>query len=93
MEIWDQFLFLKLTGGSEVRVWDTISGRLLSKLAQHHKTVTCLSFASDNNRLMSGSLDCHIKIYDVNTYSVVHTLDFPAPILSMAVAVSGLGVF
>ncbi|XP_047474375.1 U3 small nucleolar RNA-associated protein 15 homolog [Penaeus chinensis] len=73
-------------GGSEVRVWDTISGRLLSKLSQHHKTVTCLSFASDNNRLMSGSLDCHIKIYDVNTYSVVHTLDFPAPILSMAVA-------
>ncbi|XP_042856793.1 U3 small nucleolar RNA-associated protein 15 homolog [Penaeus japonicus] len=73
-------------GGSEVKVWDAISGRLLSKLSQHHKTVTCLTFASDHKRLMSGSLDRHIKIYDVNTYSVVHTLDFPAPILSMAVA-------
>lgn len=73
-------------GGCEVKVWDAIAGRLLSKVSQHHKTVTCLAFASDNKRLLSGSLDRHIKIYDVDTYSVVHTLDYPAPVLCMAVA-------
>lgn len=73
-------------GGGEVRVWDTIGGRLLSKLSQHHKTITCLALASDNKRLLSGALDRHIKVYDVSTYSVIHTLDFPAPILSMAIA-------
>lgn len=73
-------------GGNEVRVWDSIGGKLLSKLSQHHKTITCLSFASDKKRLLSGSLDRHIKIYDVSTYSVVHSLDFPAPVLCMAVA-------
>lgn len=75
-------------GGCEVKVWDAIAGRLLSKISQHHKTVTCLALASDNKRLLSGSLDRHIKIYDVDTYSVVHTLDYPAPVLCMAVAVS-----
>ncbi|XP_045590796.1 U3 small nucleolar RNA-associated protein 15 homolog [Procambarus clarkii] len=73
-------------GGCEVKVWDAIAGQLLAKLSQHHKTVTCLAFASDKKRLLSGSLDRHVKIYDVETYSVVHTLDYPAPVLSMAVA-------
>lgn len=73
-------------GGCEVKVWDAIAGRLLSQLSQHHKTVTCLSFASDKKRLMSGSLDRHVKIYDVETYSLVHTIDYPAPVLCMAVA-------
>ncbi|KAK7072701.1 snoRNA-binding rRNA-processing protein [Halocaridina rubra] len=73
-------------GGNEVRVWETIGGKLLSKFSQHHKTITCLAFASGTKRLFSGSLDRHVKIYDVSTYSVVHSLDFPAPILAMALA-------
>ncbi|KAG0721193.1 U3 small nucleolar RNA-associated protein 15 [Chionoecetes opilio] len=74
------------SGGCEVRVWDAIAGRLLSKLSQHHKTITCLALANDKKRLLSGSLDRHIKIYDVETYSVVHTISYPAPVLCMAVA-------
>lgn len=71
-----------------MKIWDAIAGRLLSKVSQHHKTITCLALASDKKRLLSGSLDRHVKIYDVDTYSVVHTLDYPAPVLCMAVAVS-----
>ncbi|XP_064097957.1 U3 small nucleolar RNA-associated protein 15 homolog [Macrobrachium nipponense] len=73
-------------GGNEVRVWDAVGGKLLSKLSQHHKTITSLAFASDKKRLLSGSLDSHVKIYDVSTYTVVHSLDFPAPVLCMGVA-------
>ncbi|XP_066994419.1 U3 small nucleolar RNA-associated protein 15 homolog [Anabrus simplex] len=74
-------------GGTEVRVWDAFSGgRLLAKLSQHHKTITCLHLASDNKRLLSGSLDHHVKIYDIATYQVVHTLDYPNAILSLGVS-------
>ena len=76
------------SGGNEVRVWDAATRKLLSKLSQHHKTVTCLSLASENRRLVSGSLDKHLKIYDIDTYSVVHSMDYLSPMLSVAVAVS-----
>jgi len=74
-------------GGTEVRVWDALAGgRLLAKLCQHHKAVTCLHLASDGRRLLSGSLDRHVKVYDVSTYRTVHTIDYTSPILSLAVS-------
>ncbi|GBL76631.1 U3 small nucleolar RNA-associated protein 15 [Araneus ventricosus] len=73
-------------GGTSLKVWDPVAGRLLSQVIQHHKTITSLCFASNGRRLMSGSLDRHIKIYDVTSYEVVHTLNYPSPILSIAVA-------
>lgn len=73
-------------GGTTINVWDAVAGRLFAQLSHHHKTITCLHFASENKRLMSGSLDRHVKIYDTMTYQVVHTLDYPSPILSLAVA-------
>ncbi|XP_016948554.1 U3 small nucleolar RNA-associated protein 15 homolog [Drosophila biarmipes] len=74
-------------GGSQVRVWDLISGcRLLTMMSQHHKTVTCLRLGSDGRRLFSGGLDRHVKIYDVSTYKTVHTLTYPNAVVSMAVA-------
>lgn len=74
-------------GGTEIRVWDAFSGcRLLTKLSQHHKTVTCLRLGSNGKRILSGGLDRHVKIYDVATYHTVHTLDFPNAVLSLGVA-------
>ncbi|XP_017045979.1 U3 small nucleolar RNA-associated protein 15 homolog [Drosophila ficusphila] len=74
-------------GGSQVRVWDMISGcRLLTMMSQHHKTVTCLRLGSDGKRLFSGGLDRHVKIYDVSTYKTVHTLTYPNAVVSLAVA-------
>lgn len=74
-------------GGTDVCVWDAFaSGRLLTRVSQHHKTITCLRLGSDGKRILSGSLDRHIKIYDVASYQTVHTLNFPNSILSLAVA-------
>ncbi|KDR24524.1 U3 small nucleolar RNA-associated protein 15 homolog [Zootermopsis nevadensis] len=74
-------------GGTEIRVWDAFTGgRLLAKLCQHHKTVTCLCLGSGNKRFLSGSLDRHVKIYDVSTYQVAHTLDYPNAVLSLDVS-------
>ncbi|RZC43218.1 U3 small nucleolar RNA-associated protein 15 -like protein, partial [Asbolus verrucosus] len=74
-------------GGTEIKIWDTIAGgKLLGSISQHHKTITCLRLASNNKRLLSGSLDRHVKIYDINTFKVVHTLDYPNAVLSLGVS-------
>lgn len=72
-----------------MRVWDALAGgRLIAKVSQHHKTITCLKIASSGHRLLSGSLDRHIKIYDVGTYKILHTLDYPNSVLSLGISVS-----
>uniref|UniRef100_T1HEM7 U3 small nucleolar RNA-associated protein 15 homolog n=1 Tax=Rhodnius prolixus TaxID=13249 RepID=T1HEM7_RHOPR len=74
-------------GGTELRVWDAIAGgRLLARISHHHKTITCLCLASNNSRLLSGSLDRHVKIYDVSTYKPVHNIDYANAILSIGVS-------
>ncbi|KAH7935143.1 U3 small nucleolar RNA-associated protein 15 homolog [Rhipicephalus sanguineus] len=73
-------------GGPHIRVWDVVAGRILAQMTQHHKTVTCLKLASNGQRLLSGSLDRHVKVFDVATYQVVHTLDYPSPILSLDIS-------
>lgn len=76
-------------GGTEVRVWDALAGgKLLARISQHHKTITCLRIASNGRRILSGSLDRHVKIYDAGTYKTVHTLDYPNSVLSLAISVS-----
>lgn len=74
-------------GGTDIKIWDAVAGgRLLGCISQHHKTITCLRLASNNTRLLSGSLDRHVKIYDLNTYQVVHSLDYPNAVLSMGIS-------
>ncbi|ELU13410.1 hypothetical protein CAPTEDRAFT_172738 [Capitella teleta] len=74
-------------GGLSIKAWDALSGgKLLATFGQHHKTITSLSFCSNYQRLASGSLDRHVKIYDTATYKPVHSLDFPSAILSVAVS-------
>lgn len=74
-------------GGTEIKAWDIFNGgKLLANISQHHKTVTTLRLASNNSRLMSASLDRHVKIYDISTFRVIHNIDFPNAILSMAIS-------
>ncbi|XP_058452762.1 U3 small nucleolar RNA-associated protein 15 homolog [Malaya genurostris] len=74
-------------GGTSVNVYDALAGgRKIAQLSQHHKTVTCLQLASDGKRLLSASLDRHVKIYDIATYQVVHTIDNTNAVLSLGVS-------
>ncbi|NWS40890.1 UTP15 protein, partial [Probosciger aterrimus] len=81
-------------GGRYVKVWDVLKGgQLLVSLKNHHKTVTCLCLNSSGQRLLSGSLDRHVKIYSTTSYKVVHSFSYAAPILSLALSVSTLEIF
>lgn len=87
-------------GGPVVRVWDLLSGgRSTHAVSNHQKTVTSLALSVDSGagftstqgsggmRLMSAGLDHLVKVYDpAHDYRVTHTMRYPAPVLSLAVA-------
>uniref|UniRef100_A0A8C5VCI4 U3 small nucleolar RNA-associated protein 15 homolog n=1 Tax=Microcebus murinus TaxID=30608 RepID=A0A8C5VCI4_MICMU len=66
-------------GGRYVKVWDMLKGgQLLVSLKNHHKTVTCLCLSSSGQRLLS--------VYSTASYKVVHSFDYAALILSLALS-------
>ncbi|KAJ7365692.1 snoRNA-binding rRNA-processing protein [Desmophyllum pertusum] len=74
-------------GSNIIKVWDILGGgRLLAGFSNHQKTITSICFDGEHRRLLSGSLDRHVKIYDIQDYTVVHSMDYPSPILSLAVS-------
>ncbi|KYM93436.1 PREDICTED: U3 small nucleolar RNA-associated protein 15 homolog [Cyphomyrmex costatus] len=76
-------------GGTDIKVWDALAGgKLLAKITQHHKTVTCLKIASNGHRILSGSLDRHVKVYDAGTYRTLHALEYPNAVLSIGISVN-----
>ena len=73
-------------GGLYLKVWDLLGGgRLLTSLSNHHKSILCTGFTSEQNYLLSGGLDRHVKIYDASTFRVVHTITYPDAILSLSI--------
>lgn len=74
--------------GPILRVWDLVAGgRCVRAMSNHQKTVTALAFDGRAGRLLTGGLDRMVKVYDVSTYKVVHTMRYPAPVLSLAISV------
>uniref|UniRef100_A0A3P8PD45 U3 small nucleolar RNA-associated protein 15 homolog n=1 Tax=Astatotilapia calliptera TaxID=8154 RepID=A0A3P8PD45_ASTCA len=74
-------------GGRHVKVWDLLKGgQPLVSLKNHHKTVTSLALSSNGQRLLSASLDRHVKVYNTTNYKVVHNFDYAASILSLGLA-------
>ncbi|CAF4202317.1 unnamed protein product [Rotaria sp. Silwood2] len=71
-------------GGLYLKVWDLLGGgRLLASLSNHHKSILCTGFTCEQNYILSGGLDRHVKIYDASTFRVVHTITYPDAVLSL----------
>ncbi|KAL4517529.1 hypothetical protein Ndes2437B_g06758 [Nannochloris sp. 'desiccata'] len=86
---------LVTAGGAYLCCWDLYSGgRLLHKFAAHQKTVTSVLVqravstpSSDGSlRILSSSLDGHVKVFDPEVFKLTHASKYPSPILSLAVA-------
>ena len=73
-------------GGPILRVWDLNMGKCVRALSNHQKTVTCATFDGTHSRVLTGGLDMMVKVYDVEEWNVVHTMRYPAPILSLGVS-------
>jgi len=76
------------SAGPILRVWDIVAGgRCTRAVSNHQKTVTTLALNAKGDRLLTGSLDHMVKVYDISTYQVVHTMRYPAPLLCLAISV------
>ncbi|TPX33252.1 hypothetical protein SmJEL517_g03845 [Synchytrium microbalum] len=74
-------------GGDKIKIWDIMSGgRPVQTISNSQKAVTCLTFDGTSTRLLSGSLDHHVKVYNLQDYKVVHSIKYPAPILSIGLS-------
>ncbi|PKY37387.1 WD40 repeat-like protein [Rhizophagus irregularis] len=74
-------------GGPIIKVWDINGGsRVVHSISNHQKTVTSMCFNSIHSRLLTGSLDHHVKVYDTKNFEVVHDLTYSDPILSLAIS-------
>lgn len=74
-------------GGPLLRAFDLANpSKPLRSLSNHQKTITSLAFTSSGSRLLSGSLDQMVKVWDVASFKVVHTMRYSAPVLSLAIS-------
>jgi U3 small nucleolar RNA-associated protein 15 len=72
-------------GGPCVKIWDVKRGVVVHTLSNHVKTVTSMCLDGSETRLVSGSLDGHVKVYGLDGFKVVFSFKYPGGVLSLAV--------
>ena len=67
---------LVATGGqdSDIRVRDSRTGRQLAALSEHTNTITGLDFGAEDDRLVSGSLDGTVIVWDLENSRPLRTI-------------------
>lgn len=75
---------------NKIAVLDIVAGKPLHMIQNHQKTVTSLALASNGERLISGALDGHLKVFETTGWNTVSGSKYPSPILSLNVITSGL---
>jgi len=67
-------------GSNYIKIWDVLSGgRLIHTQSNHQKTISAMFYDASHNRLFTGGLDNILKIYELPSYTVVHTEKFFFP--------------
>ncbi|KAF9894522.1 hypothetical protein FE257_006406 [Aspergillus nanangensis] len=74
---------------NKIAVLDIVAGRPMHMIQSHQKTVTSLALASNGERLLSGALDGHMKVFETTGWNVVSGSKYPSPILSLRTITSG----
>ncbi|KAK4657463.1 U3 small nucleolar RNA-associated protein 15 [Podospora pseudocomata] len=80
---------LLAASGNAISVLDLVAAKPLRLITNHQKTVTSLSLASNGKRVVSGSLDGHVKVFETSNWNVVFGCKYSSPILSLSVIAAG----
>jgi U3 small nucleolar RNA-associated protein 15 len=72
-------------GGPCVKIWDVKRGVVVHTLINHVKTVTSLCLDGSETRLVSGSLDGHVKVYGLDGFKVGYSFKYPGGVLSLGI--------
>jgi len=81
-------------GGTEVVIWEALGGwGLVARLQSFQKTVTCVQISpqmgpdsSAETFLLAGSLDGILRVFELSSFSVVHSFILSSPILSFSIS-------
>ncbi|KAF9116912.1 hypothetical protein BGX30_005818, partial [Mortierella sp. GBA39] len=74
-----------------VRLWDSSSGQLISRLSGHSNQITACTFSPDGLQIASGDVDGIIRLWEVNTnLSSSTTPKLPAEVRTVAYSHDGL---
>lgn len=74
---------------NKIAVLDIVAGKPLHMIQSHQKTVTSLDLASNGERLLSGALDGHMKVFETTGWNMVSGSKYPSPILSLRAITAG----
>jgi WD40 repeat protein len=84
-------IYLAMTGSLDktIRIWDaTLNGTCLRTLEGHLDGIWCLATLPDGLRLVSGSKDDNLKVWNISTGECLHTLEGHSSWVSCAVVPS-----
>ncbi|EOO01914.1 putative u3 small nucleolar rna-associated protein 15 protein [Phaeoacremonium minimum UCRPA7] len=62
---------LLAASGNAISVLDLVAAKPIRLITNHQKTVTSLSLASHGQRVVSGGLDGHVKVFETSSWNVV----------------------
>lgn len=57
-----------------IKLFDVETGKLMRTVEGHALPVRSLTFSPDSQHLITGSDDCHLRVYDVNNPEPICTL-------------------
>lgn len=67
----------------EVVIWDAATGEILRKFKAHNDLTQDVSFAADNRTLVTGSLDHHVKLWDIEGPTLLMDTDLGVGVWSV----------
>jgi U3 small nucleolar RNA-associated protein 15 len=71
--------------GNSVSVLDIVAAKPVHLMKNHQKTVTALALAGNGERVLTGALDGHVKVFETTGWNVVAGMKYSSPILSLSV--------
>ncbi len=72
-----------------VAIWDAASGKLLHTLRGHKETVRSVVFIHDGQQVVSLGMDETLKIWDVETETLIHDIKLPGEAWGVALSPDG----
>jgi WD40 repeat protein len=81
-------------GEGGIALWDARTGAHRMDLLVHPRTVSALAFSPDGKRLVSGSMDCTLKIIEpVSGMELLNLGGHQSTVMDVAVSADGEAIF
>jgi WD40 repeat protein len=81
----EEHTFYTCYSDGTIGAWDLKSGTQTKKFVGHTDGVSCIDMSPDGQKLITGGLDCTIRVWDINTTKELAAYSFPSQIFSVGI--------